>query len=108
MLHPKPFFFFIAMLVACTPRPTEQNSAALDDSLNMHRRSITDVLAAHTDAWMRIEGVTGTGETQKAGKPAVMILVDSLTDSLRNKLPATVEGYPVVIETTGSIKAYKR
>ncbi len=104
MLHSKPYFLFIALLAACSPRPAQETSLVPVDSLQkLH--PISEVLAAHTDAWMKIEGVTGTGETQKDGKPAILIFVDSLTDRLRAQLPSIVEGYPVVIQTTGTIKA---
>jgi hypothetical protein len=54
---------------------------------------------------MNIPGVMGTGEGQNKGKPAILIFVDSLTDSLKSQLPANVAGYPVVINQSGTIKA---
>ena len=71
-------------------------------------RTITEVLAAYTDEWMKIEGVQGTGQTEKNGKPALMILVDTLTPALSAKLPKVVEGYPVVIHQSGTVKAYPK
>jgi hypothetical protein len=68
-------------------------------------KPIAFVLAAHTDTWMKIPGVEGTGETKMDGKPAILIFVDTLTDSLRSQLPQSVEGYPIVIQESGEIKA---
>ena len=69
------------------------------------KRPIAEVLASHTNTWMAIPGVVGTGETEQDGAPAVMIMVDQLTDSLRAKLPKEVEGYPVVLDEVGTIRA---
>ena len=66
---------------------------------------IDSFLATHADSWMMLPGVTGTGETQKDGKPAILILVDTLTDSLKARLPSEVKGYSVVIQQTGVIRA---
>lgn len=73
------------------------------DSSSHKQRPISEVLAAHTDAWMHLNGVTGTGETRKDDKPAILILVDSVTDSLKAKLPTNMEGYLVVVQATGRI-----
>ncbi len=52
-----------------------------------------------------IPGVQGTGETSKKGVPAILIFVDSLTDSLKAQLPQNVDGYPVVVQPVGHIEA---
>jgi hypothetical protein len=67
---------------------------------------IAKVLSSHTAEWMKMPGVIGTGETMHDGKPAIMIFVDTMTDELRQTLPTQVDGYPIVIEKTGSVKAY--
>jgi len=68
--------------------------------------SITNILAAHTREWMKIPGVIGTGEGRQDSRPAIVIFVEKNTSDLRGTLPHEVEGFPVVIEETGSIKAY--
>jgi len=91
----------IALLAsACSPRPSQDHSVTAD-SLN----PLAAVLQQHTSDWMSIPGVTGTGETEKEGKPAILILVDTLTDTLKMRLPSKVEGYPVIIQETGEIRA---
>jgi hypothetical protein len=85
----------LLFLIACTPRPMDQNSDT--------RKPVSEVLNAHTSEWMKLPGVIGTGETKKEGQPAIMIFVDTLTDELRSKLPSQVEGYPIVIEQSGKI-----
>jgi hypothetical protein len=97
------------LLGACAPKPQNQDRSAdkshavssVSDSL----KPIAKVLANNTPAWMNIPSVTGTGEGQQNGKPAILIFVDSLTDSLKSLLPANVDGYPVVVKESGTIKA---
>ena len=100
----------LVLLGACAPRSSDQqgsnanqNDAAqpVTDSL----KPIAEVLAAHTTIWMRMPGVTGAGETQKDGKPAIVIIVDTMTESLSAQLPRNVEGYPVVFKESGKIQA---
>lgn len=72
------------------------------------RKPITQVIDAHKSEWMKMSGVVGVGETEKAGKgrspvQAIMIMVDTLTPALKKKLPTNVDGYPVVIEEVGAV-----
>ena len=97
----------VALLAACAPHASNQqgtnNDAAqpVADTL----KPIAEVLAAHTPIWMHMPGVTGAGETQKDGKPAIVIIVDTMTESLSSQLPRNVEGYPVVFKESGKIQA---
>ncbi len=102
--------FFVLLIGACAPKPANvqpsspaqiQSSQPLRDSL----KPISEVLANHTASWVSIPGVTGTGEGQNDGKPAIVIFVDVLTDSLRSKLPTNADGYEVVIKESGSVHA---
>lgn len=68
-------------------------------------RPIDDVLAAHSAAWMAIPGVTGTGQGEKDGRPAIVIYVVRATPELLGRLPKTVEGYAVEVRETGVIRA---
>ena len=84
-------------------------SAHTNDSLtisNPKKMTVTDVLQQHTDAWMKIPGVIGTGEGQLKGKPCITIFIVKPSDKIKKGIPKTVEGYPVVFKTTGTIKAY--
>lgn len=67
--------------------------------------TITEVLKKHTDAWMKIPGVIGTGETRKDDKPAIMVFVEKLSKSIEHDIPKSVDGYKVVVQETGVIKA---
>jgi hypothetical protein len=67
--------------------------------------TIESVLARHTDSLMAIPGVVGVARTERGGKPAIMVLVDTLTTQLRKALPDSLEGYEVVINESGVIRA---
>lgn len=67
--------------------------------------SIEQVLRAHTDQWMAIPGVVATGIGEQAGKPCIRVMVVRKTKDITTKIPAQVDGYPVVIEETGEFRA---
>ena len=77
------------------------------DSARSHM-TISQVLEKYTLPWMQMEGVIGTGEGEKNGKPCVLILVKKKTPGLMKQLPKSVEGYPVVLKEVGAVKALKR
>jgi hypothetical protein len=60
---------------------------------------------AHTPTLMRMAGVVGTGITADAhGKPAIMVLTET---PMGARLPATLDGLPVIENVTGKIHALK-
>jgi len=72
----------------------------------MAQRPIVEVIAAHADSLMALPGVVGLYEGRLAdGTPCVKIMVARLDPGLRERLPRTLEGHPVVIEETGEIRA---
>jgi hypothetical protein len=98
------------LLAACAPHdsdPQDTNASQNDAAqpVTGSQKPIEQVLAAHTPAWMRMPGVTGAGEAQKDGKPAVLIIVDTMTANLSAQLPRNVDGYPVVFKESGKVKA---
>ena len=68
-------------------------------------RSIEQVQKAHTEAWLAIPGVVGTAIGLHEGQPCITILTAANTESIRRQIPATVEGYRVVIRRTGEFRA---
>jgi len=101
-------FLLLPAATVCSQKPAGKSSqrAAYDSTKVL--KSISQVLATYTPEWMKISGVIGTGETKKDNAPAIMIMVDTLTDSLRSSLPSSVEGYSVVIEQTGKVVPLNR
>ena len=71
----------------------------------MAAESIKEVLKKHTKDLMSIPGVVGTGQGLCDAKPCIKVFVIEKTPDLDQKIPKTLDGYPVVIEETGEIKA---
>ncbi len=71
-------------------------------------RDINAVKEAHTQELMATEGVVGVYVgVLDDNTPCIGIMVIQLTSELKQKLPKTLEGYPVRIEETGEIKPLK-
>lgn len=54
---------------------------------------------------MSLPGVVGTAQGRCDNKPCIKIYVIKRTPELDEKIPDILEGYPVIIEETGEIKA---
>ncbi len=71
----------------------------------MSVKTIKEVLKEHTEELMSIPGVVGIGQGLCNGKPCIKVLVIEKTPELAQKIPDIIEGYQVVIEETGEIRA---
>ncbi len=71
----------------------------------MSRRTIQQVQQEYTDEWMALPGVIGTAIGRRGNQPCILILTESGADQISGALPSTVEGYPIVVEHTGNIRA---
>jgi hypothetical protein len=74
----------------------------------MGGRTIQQVQEEHTAAWMAIPGVVGTALGQCRGRPCILVLTAANTEQVRKEIPATIEGYPVVVQDSGEIRARDR
>ena len=88
-------------IVGCVKKPVSNS----EEAKKMTAKTIEEALNAHTDEWMSIPGVVGTAIGEFKGKPCIKILVVRKTEQLKKKIPSQVEGFPVVIEETGEIRA---
>lgn len=71
----------------------------------MDSKPIEQVLKENTDRWMSIDGVVGTALGEFKDKPCIKVLVDKKNSEMIERIPSTIEGYPVVIEETGRFRA---
>ena len=71
----------------------------------MTKKSIEQVLKDKTDEWMAIPEVVGVAIGESKGKPCIRVFTSARPQQLRAKIPPTIEGYPVIIEQTGPIRA---
>ena len=71
------------------------------------RRDIDSVLAAHDQELLAIPGVIGVyvGTLEDRRTPCLKVMLAQDTPELRRAIPATIEGYPVIIEITGEVRA---
>lgn len=68
-------------------------------------KSIEQVLADETPGWLALPGVEGTALGLSEDGPCIIVLVSVEPERLRPPIPESVEGYPVVLEHTGGIRA---
>ncbi len=68
-------------------------------------KTIEEVLKDHTEELMSLPGVVGIGQGLCNGKPCIKVLVIEKTSELEQKIPDNIEGYQVMIEETGEIRA---
>lgn len=82
-----------------------QSIFVMDTLKTHHKRSIEEVMNAHTDELMAIPDVNGVyiGELED-GRECITVLVSKKTELHKRKIPQKIEGYPVVIEETGEIR----
>jgi len=71
----------------------------------MPAKAIEKVLKEHTEELMSIPDVVGTGQSLCDDKPCIKVYVIQETPELNQKIPRILEGYPVMIEETGEIRA---
>lgn len=99
------FVAALALLVAGATNGCAMREAIQEQSEPMHPKTIEQVQQEHTDAWLAIPGVVGTGIGQCSGKPCILIFTTSNPERVRRKIPSAVEGYPVVIQRMGEVHA---
>lgn len=102
------YFIVLIFILAITGTGSAKVSEYADSSLpkiKKHKMTIKEVLAKHTDKWMEIPGVIGTGEGMSEAKPCITIFMASNVETIKKKIPKKVEGYKVVFEETGEIEA---
>lgn len=70
----------------------------------MARPTIEEAQEAHTDEWMALPGVVGTGIGRCDDDPCIKVFVTERTAALEDRIPDEVEGYPVRLEVTGPFR----
>ena len=93
--------FLGTYLGGCVKETADERSGEKE----MAPRTIEEVLKEHTDEWMSIAGVVGTAIGKLEGQPCIKVLVVKETEELTRRIPSQVEGFPVVIQGTGEIRA---
>jgi hypothetical protein len=85
----------------------KKGSGSKEGAEVMPTDDVKRVMEAHTAELMAIPGVVGVAiGALPDGKPSIQVLVEKNTREIRNRIPREIEGYRVVIEETGKIKAF--
>jgi hypothetical protein len=95
-------FVYVFSLLACFPHAMAQNSSP--------NRDINTVLAAHDKELLAIPDVVGVyvGTTGDDRQLCLKVMLARANPESERKIPRMIEGYPVVTEVTGEIKARGR
>src|SRR5207245_5345148 len=82
-----------------------QNMA--QNSSSSPKRDINAVLAAHDRELLAIPDVVGVyvGTTEAGRTPCLRVMLARKNPESEEKIPRMIEGYPVVTEVTGNIRA---
>jgi len=90
----------LCFIAGCT-HPMSQHTAPL--------RDINAVLADHDDELLAIPGVVGVyvGLLSDEKTPCLKVMLVRKDARLKHRIPAALEGHPVVIEVTGEIRPLK-
>ena len=73
---------------------------------NPTAKTMNEIQEEHQAQLMAIPGVIGMAQGLSEGKPCFRVYVNKLTAELSEKIPKTIEGYPVTVIQTGPIKAF--
>ena len=66
---------------------------------------LAEILRRHTDRLMSITGVVGIGESACEGVACILILVSNISDVALEQIPKEIEGYRVVLQEIGEVRA---
>jgi hypothetical protein len=68
------------------------------------RETIREALD-EASAWLDIDGVVSVGRGEERGRPVIVVGVSVPEASIRDRLPRTLHGHPVVVRFTGAVVA---
>jgi hypothetical protein len=98
-------FFAVASIAGFSYRTYGSYTTFSIDTTRHYRMTLIDVLKKNADRWMRISGVTGTGEGISGGKTCIVVFVVHKSEAIKRKIPKEAGGYKVVLEETGKLNA---
>jgi hypothetical protein len=97
---PALFAFALILFAACRPNMAQTSSPS-------PKRDINAVLAAHDRELLAIPGVVGVyvGALNDGRTPCLKVMLAEKNYETERKIPQTLDGYPVITEVTGEIRA---
>ncbi len=89
---------------ACARFQAEKKPFEQEETTSM-TPTIEAAQAKLTDRVMALSGVVGIGIGECEGAPCIKVFVVQETEELGRQIPSTFEGFPVVTQVTGEIRA---
>jgi hypothetical protein len=98
--------WLLALVVVLTLSVVYPQNMAQENSQGPNR-DINAVLAAHDRELLAIPDVVGVyvGTTEAGRTPCLRVMLARKNPESEEKIPRMIEGYPVVTEVTGNIRA---
>jgi hypothetical protein len=59
------------------------------------------------EIWLSMQGVVGVAQSKVENKDCILVMISMPVDSLKDSIPKTYQGFPVVIQNVGIIDAQK-
>jgi len=94
-----------SMVIFFSPSCAGEISDVRSKGNPMATKTIEQVLKEHARELMSIPDVVGVGQGLCERNPCIKVFVIKRTPELEQKIPKKVNGYQVVLEETGEIKA---
>src|SRR5438105_5109048 len=96
----------LALLLALAATGGRDEPARESDHVKRPTRPITEVLAEQAPHLMTLPGVTAVGESALPdGTPCIKVYIRAKDRELERRLPRSIEGYVVVVDVSGEIRA---
>ncbi len=104
--RPAALVLILAAAIAIQAAGCKQNSGNERGTPAMSTDDAIRVMDAHVNELMAIPGVAGVAVgALDDGRPCIKVLVVKKTSEHRKLIPKEIEGYPVVVEVSGEIRA---
>jgi hypothetical protein len=103
IVHLAVLAIMLLITVSCGSTPHDTNQVGRQV---MKQKDINATLKDHENALLAIPGVVGVyvGVLPDDKTPCLKVMVIEEAEELRRRIPASIEGYPVLIEETGIIR----
>jgi len=104
---PNPWRWLLALTcVLVLAAGCREESVHDEDHVKHPIRPIGDVLTDHSPQLMALPGVTAVGESALPdGTPCIKVFLKSRDGEYRKRIPHSIEGYMVVTDVSGEIRA---
>ena len=96
----------LALFLALAAPACREEAAREEDHVKRPSRPITAVLADQSPKLMALPGVTAVGESALPdGTPCIKVFLKTRDRELQRRIPRSIEGYTVVVDVSGEIRA---